>query len=85
MIQLPPPGAPLPHSASDAPFGAGADQEGDGGKLAHASQLRVMWWKFRRHRLAVWSAGFLLFIYLVAAFAEFVAPYDLHRHDTANS
>ena len=53
MIQLPPPGAPLPHSASDAPFDPVADQEGDGGKLAHASQLRVMWWKFRRHRLAL--------------------------------
>ena len=84
MIQLPPPGAPLPHRISDAPFDPVADQEGEGGKLANATQLQVMWWKFRRHRLAVWSAGFLVFIYLVAAFAEFVAPYDLHRHDTAN-
>jgi peptide/nickel transport system permease protein len=84
MIQLPPPGAPLPHRISDAPFDPVADQEGEGGKLADATQLQVMWWKFRRHRLAVWSAGFLVFIYLVAAFAEFVAPYDLHRHDTAN-
>ena len=84
MIQLPPPGAPLPHSASDAPFDPVADQEGDGGKLAHASQLRVMWWKFRRHRLAVWSAVFLMLVYLVATFAEFVAPYGLHRNDTDN-
>ncbi len=84
MIQLPPPGAALPHSASDAPFDPVADQEGEGGKLAHASQLRVMWWKFRRHRLAVWSAVFLMLVYLIATFAEFVAPHDLHRHDTAN-
>ena len=84
MIQLPPPGAPLPHSASDAPFDPVADQEGDGGKLAHASQLRVMWWKFRRHRLALWSGVFLMLVYLVATFAEFVAPYGLHRNDTAN-
>ena len=53
MIELPTPGAPLPHSASDAPFDPVADQQDDGGgKLAHASQLRVMWWKFRRHKLA---------------------------------
>ncbi len=84
MIQLPPPGAPLPHSASDAPFDPVADQEGEGGALAHASQLRVMWWKFRRHRLAVWSAVFLMLVYLVATFAEFVAPYGLHRNDTDN-
>ncbi|MBP6678347.1 MAG: ABC transporter permease [Paracoccus sp.] len=84
MIQLPPPGAPLPHSASDAPFDPVADQEGDGGKLAHASQLRVMWWKFRRHRLALWSGVFLMLVYLVATFAEFVAPYGLHRNDTDN-
>ncbi len=85
MIQLPPPGAPLPHSASDAPFDPVADQQDDGGgKLAHASQLRVMWWKFRRHRLALWSAVFLMVVYLIAIFAEFVAPYGLHRNDTAN-
>lgn len=84
MIVLPPPGATLPHSTSDAPFDPVADQENEGGRLAHASQLRVMWWKFRRHRLAVWSAVFLTLVYLVATFAEFVAPYDLHRNDTAN-
>lgn len=84
MIQLPPPGAPLPHSASDAPFDPVADQEGEGGALAHASQLRVMWWKFRRHRLALWSGVFLILVYLVATFAEFVAPYGLHRNDTDN-
>lgn len=84
MIALPPPGAPLPHSVSEAPFDPVADQEAEGGKLAQASQLRVMWWKFRRHRLAVWSAVFLLVIYFVATFAEFLAPYDLHSRDTAN-
>ena len=84
MIQLPPPGAPLPHSASDAPFDPVADQQGESGTLANATQLQVMWWKFRRHRLALWSAVFLTVVYLIATFAEFVAPYDLHRHDTAN-
>ncbi|SMO66015.1 ABC transporter permease [Paracoccus laeviglucosivorans] len=85
MIRLPPPGEPLPHSVSDAPFDPVADHAQDeGGKLAHASQIRVMWWKFRRHRVAVWSAVFLALMYLTAAFAEFLAPYDLHTRDTAN-
>jgi len=43
-----------------------------------ASQWRLMWWKLRRHKLALFSGAILLFFYLVAAFAEVVAPYDLH-------
>ncbi len=34
-----------------------------------------MWWKFRRHRLAVLSTILLALAYLVAALAGFVAPY----------
>ena len=40
------------------------------------SPRRLMWWKFKRHRLAVISAVFLLFAYLVAATPGFWAPYD---------
>ncbi len=40
------------------------------------SPLRLMWWKFRRHKVAVASALFLLAAYLVAIFAGFFAPYD---------
>ena len=42
-----------------------------------ASQWRMMWWKFRRHRLAVVAGPALAFIYLVALFADFVAPYGV--------
>ncbi|MCI0710237.1 MAG: ABC transporter permease [Chloroflexi bacterium] len=35
-----------------------------------------MWWKFRKHRLAVFSAGVLVIFYLIALFADFVSPYD---------
>ncbi len=41
-----------------------------------ASSLQLMWWKFRRHKLALASAVFTILIYLVAVFCEFVAPYD---------
>ncbi|KRA99908.1 peptide ABC transporter permease [Devosia sp. Root685] len=35
-----------------------------------------MWWKFRKHKLAVASAIFLILAYLATIFAGFVAPYD---------
>lgn len=46
-----------------------------------ASQWQMMWWKFKRHRIAVISLVFLVTIYLVALIAELVAPYNLHSRD----
>ncbi|WP_186389946.1 MULTISPECIES: ABC transporter permease [unclassified Stappia] len=40
-----------------------------------ASQWQIMWWKFRRHRLAVWSGVILILFYLCVPFAEIIAPY----------
>ncbi len=45
-------------------------------RLYVASQWQLMWWKFRRHKMAVISGVVLILLYLVAIFAEFVAPYD---------
>jgi peptide/nickel transport system permease protein len=45
-------------------------------KLEVATQWRLMWWKFRKHRLAMISACILLIYYLVALFAEFFAPWQ---------
>ena len=42
--------------------------------LAFASQWRLMWLRFRRHRLAMGGGGVLLFLYFGAAFCEFLAP-----------
>lgn len=41
-----------------------------------ASQWQLIWWRFRRHRLAVIGATIIVGIYFIAAFAEFIAPYD---------
>jgi peptide/nickel transport system permease protein len=41
-----------------------------------AGQWRLVWWRFRKHKLALVSAFIVLFIYLVAIFAEFLAPYS---------
>ena len=40
-----------------------------------ASPLLLMWWKFRRHRLALVSVVVIVGLYLIALFAEYVAPY----------
>lgn len=40
------------------------------------SQWELMWRKFRKHKLANISAVVLIFIYLLALFAPFLAPYD---------
>ena len=41
-----------------------------------ASQWRLMWRKFRKHRLAIGGSAILALFYLVAAFAEFFAVDD---------
>lgn len=39
-----------------------------------ASQWKLMWWKFRKHRLAVLGGIVVLLFYFVAIFADFFAP-----------
>ena len=39
-----------------------------------ASQWQLMWWKFRRHNMALAGAGVVLFLYLVAIFVEPLLP-----------
>ena len=47
-----------------------------------ASQWRLMWWKFKRHKLAVVSAAVLLLFYASIVIVEFLAPYDLHTRNS---
>lgn len=46
-----------------------------------ASQWQLMWWKFRRHKLAMISAAVLALFYLSVLMSEFIAPYDLNSRD----
>jgi peptide/nickel transport system permease protein len=48
-------------------------------RVAVATQRQLIWWRFRKHRLAVVSAAVVLAFYLVAVFADFIAysePFD---------
>jgi len=47
-----------------------------------ASQWRLMWWKLRRHRLAMVSGAVLLLMYGSIAVTEVLAPYNLHTRNT---
>jgi peptide/nickel transport system permease protein len=40
-----------------------------------ASQFQLMWWKFRKHRLALIGIALLAGFVFIATFAEFLAPY----------
>jgi len=40
-----------------------------------ASQWKLVWWRFRKHRLAVVGTVIVLIIYMIALFAEFFAPF----------
>ena len=74
---LPAPGAPLPHYISEKPFDARSIEQMSAAqeRVFLASQWRLMWWKFKRHRLAVASGAFLAVLYASILISEFLAPY----------
>ena len=45
-----------------------------------ASQWQLMWWRFRKHKLAMASAIVTILIYFVAIFAEFLAPFPTGQY-----
>jgi len=47
-----------------------------------ASQWKLTWWRFRKHRVAMISAVVVLSIYLVALFAEFLAPFPTDMYNS---
>ncbi|MBO9591001.1 ABC transporter permease [Devosia sp.] len=57
------------------------DQQVHAGSLVAASQWALIWHKFSRHRVAMVALVVVVLIYLVAAFAEFLAPYDPGKFD----
>jgi hypothetical protein len=76
--------ARLEHYVSHEPFEPHAvetltpEQE----RFYRASQWQIMWWKFRRHRIALIAGAILLAFYASILVSEFIAPYHLHTRDT---
>lgn len=74
----------LDHWVSDAPFDPHVadaltpEQE----RIYMASQWRMMWIRFKKHRLAVWSGALLAVVYFSVLISEFIAPYNMHTRHT---
>ena len=74
----------LPHFVRREPFDAYDGEKLDPKLESYymATQWRLMWWKLRRHRLAVWSGVFLLLMYASIFVSEMVAPYASGTRNT---
>ena len=74
----------LVHYVSSAPFEPRSvetltpEQEA----FYRASQWRIMWWKFRRHKIAVVCAAILAVLYLSSLVSEILAPHGLNTRDS---
>lgn len=80
---LPADGEPLGHFVSPTPFDPSITEKltPEQERIYLASQLRLMWWKFRRHKAAVISGVFLLVLYASILICEFLAPYNLENRN----
>jgi peptide/nickel transport system permease protein len=45
-------------------------------KVFVAPQWKLVWWKFRKHKVALFCGVIIILIYLIALFADFLAPFD---------
>jgi peptide/nickel transport system permease protein len=77
MTQQLPPAEAGPAAGGGLPSDVADEQE-----LAVASQWKLVWWGFKRHRLALVCGVVTIFIYLVAVFAPFLAPYNAGTHNS---
>lgn len=74
----------LPHYISEAPFEI-ADEDAltpEQEKFFLASQWKMMWWRFARHKLAIVAGIILLLSYGSILITEILAPYELHSRHT---
>lgn len=72
------------HFVSQAPFDPYLVEIDNDQASGHASQLRLTWWRFRRHKLALISGILLLAAYLMIVIVEFLAPYNVHTRNVDN-
>ena len=49
-----------------------------------ASRRRLIWWKLKRHKLAVWCGFILLLMYGSTLISEWIAPYHYSTRNTDN-
>jgi len=59
----------------------GGPVTGEEEKIYVASQWQLMWWRFRKHKMAMVGGAILIIYYTLAIFCEFVAPHDPLKFD----
>jgi peptide/nickel transport system permease protein len=64
---------PVLQGTQNRPFGGGPDTSTAEETYYVASQWQLIWWKFRKHRLATIAAPVLILLYLSAALAGFLS------------
>ena len=62
------------------PAGGQAEQ-----RIAVATQWQLMWWRFRKHKLALGGTVVLILFYVVSLFADFFAYADPNESDAQRS
>jgi len=76
----------LEHYVSDLPFDPYSrevmtpEQE----RYFQAPAWKLMWWRFKKHKLALLSLYFLGALYLMTLFVEVAAPYGLETRDVSH-
>jgi len=77
-------GRRIEHFVSTAPFDPYTIEEltPEQERYYMASQWRMMWWRLKRHRLAVVCGAILLVMYFSILISEVLAPYNLHSRNT---
>ena len=54
-------------------------EDGPEDRIFVATQWQLMWWKFRKHKLAIVGSIFLVLLYMSAVFAGFLATNDPNK------
>ncbi len=54
-------------------------------RIAFATQFQLTWWRFRKHRVAVWSGIIVILFYIAAIFADTIAYTDPQATDSRRS
>jgi peptide/nickel transport system permease protein len=55
---------------------SGTDTTTEAESYYTASQAQLMWWRFRKHKLAIVSGVIVILYYLIVIFCEMIAPYS---------
>ncbi len=74
----------IEHFVSDEPFDPDSVEQltPEQERYYLASQWQLMWWKLKRHRVAMFSGIVLLIMYGSILISELLSPYNLHTQHT---